>query len=126
MAQRTVVTLLDDLEQSAADETVEFGLDGATYEIDLSEDNATALRNALGDYIEHARRTGGRRRASSAGPAPRQADVRRGRGNGTGGQAPVDREQNQAIREWARAQGMTVSERGRIPREVTEAYHRAQ
>jgi Lsr2 len=51
--------------------------------------------------------------------------MRRDRGSGTGGSAPVDREQNQAIREWDRTQSMTVSERGRIPHEVTEAYHRA-
>ena len=125
MAQRTVVTLLDDLDQSAADETVEFGLDGVTYEIDLSEDHATALRDAVRDYVEHARRTGGRRRASSAGTSARRSAGRPGQSNGSGGRAPVDREQNQAIREWARKQGMTVSERGRIPREVTEAYHRA-
>jgi hypothetical protein len=122
MAQRTVVQLLDDLDQSEANETVEFGLDGVTYEIDLSEEHAAALRDALGDYIEHARRTGGRRRASPGGSSRGRA---RDRGNGTGGRAPVNREQNQAIREWARRQGMTVSERGRIPREVTEAYHRA-
>ncbi|MDD7941875.1 Lsr2 family protein [Actinomycetospora lutea] len=125
MAQRTVVTLLDDLDQSPADETVEFGLDGVTYEIDLSAEHAAALRDALRDYVEHGRRTGGRRRSavgSSSGGRP----ARRGdRSNGTGGRATVDREQNQAIREWARKQGMTVSDRGRIPREVTDAYHQA-
>jgi hypothetical protein len=121
MAQRTVVQLLDDLDQSEATETVEFGLDGVTYEIDLSEEHAAALRGALGDYIEHARRTGGRRRAGSGNPRR----GRRDRGNGTGGGASVDREHNQAIREWARRQGMTVSGRGRIPREVTEAYRHA-
>jgi hypothetical protein len=120
-----VVTLLDDLDQSAADETVEFGLDGVTYEIDLSEDHASALRDAVRDYVEHARRTGGRRRASSAGTSARWSAGRPGQSNGSGGHAPVGREQNQAIREWAQKQGMAVSERGRIPREVTEAYHRA-
>jgi hypothetical protein len=58
---------------------------------------------------------------SSGGRSAKGGD----RSNGTGGRAPVDREQNQAIREWASKQGMTVSERGRIPREVTDAYHRA-
>ena len=125
MAQRTVVTLLDDLDQSPADETVEFGLDGVTYEIDLSEEHAAALRDALRVYVEHARRTGGRRSAAGSSSGGRSA--RRGdRSNGTGGRATVDREQNQAIREWARKQGMTVSERGRIPREVTDAYHRSR
>lgn len=125
MAQRTIVTLLDDLDQSEADETVEFGLDGVTYEVDLSEDHASDLRDALSDFIAHARRTGGRRRGGPASSSTGRSATRRGRGDGTGGAAPVDREQNQAIREWARKQGMTVSDRGRIPREVTEAYHRA-
>jgi hypothetical protein len=121
MAQKIVVSLIDDLDQSEADETVEFGLDGATYEIDLSDANASALRDKLADFVAHARRSGGRRKSSATAPAPA---ARRGRG-GSGGRAAVDREQNQAIREWARKQGMTVSERGRIPSEVSEAYHRA-
>lgn len=110
MAQQVTVTLVDDLDGSEAEETVEFGLDGAFYEIDLSEDNAERLRDSLGEYVEHARRAGGRKRAGRpAGRAPRTASA--------------DREQNQAIREWARKQGMNVSERGRIPKEVTDSYN---
>lgn len=113
MAQKVTVSLVDDLDGSEAEETVEFGLDGAFYEIDLSEDNAERLRDALADYVEHARRSGGRKRpggrVAAAGRAPRTASA--------------DREQNQAIREWARKQGMNVSDRGRIPREVSDAYH---
>lgn len=119
MAQKIVVSLVDDLDASEADETVEFGLDGASYEIDLSDDNASALRARLADYVAHARRRSGRRR--SAGTSASSAPAKRS----GGGRAAVDREQNQAIREWARKQGMTVSERGRIPSEVSEAYHRA-
>lgn len=118
MAQKVVVSLVDDLDSSEADETVEFGIDGVTYEIDLSESNAAALRDVLADYVAHARRSGGRRKSGAA----QAASPRRGSG---GGRAAVDREQNQAIREWARKQGMTVSERGRIPSEVSEAYHKA-
>jgi hypothetical protein len=121
LAQKVVVSLVDDLDASEADETVEFGLDGATYEIDLSEANAAALRDTLADYVAHARRSGGRRRTSAPSTS---SGSRRGSGGG-GGRAAVDREQNQAIREWARKQGMTVSERGRIPSEVSEAYHKA-
>ena len=121
MAQKVVVSLVDDLDSSEADETVEFGLDGATYEIDLSDANAAALRDRLADFVAHARRSGGRRRSSS--PAASSSGSRRA--SGSGGRAAVDREQNQAIREWARKQGMTVSERGRIPSEVSEAYHKA-
>jgi hypothetical protein len=111
MAQKVMVTLVDDLDGSEAEETVEFGLDGAFYEIDLSEDNAERLRDALSEYVERARRqAGGRKRvAGRAGRAPRTASA--------------DREQNQAIREWARKQGMNVSDRGRIPKEVTDAYN---
>jgi len=110
MAQQTIVTLVDDLDGSEADQTVEFGLDGVSYEIDLSEPNAAKLRDVLAGFVSHARRTGGRRRGT-ARPA--------------GGARPgVDREQNAAIREWARKRGMKVSDRGRIPAEVLEAYHR--
>ncbi|TCP56720.1 Lsr2 protein [Tamaricihabitans halophyticus] len=113
MAQKVTVSLVDDLDGSEAEETVEFGLDGATYQIDLSSDNADQLRETLAEYIEHARRSGGRKRPSgrpvAKAGAPRSASV--------------DREQNQAIREWARKQGMNVSDRGRIPAEVLDAYH---
>ncbi len=113
MAQKVTVTLVDDLDGSEAEETVEFGLDGASYQIDLSEENAERLRDALAEYVEHARRSGGRKRASgrvaAAGRAPRTATA--------------DREQNQAIREWARKQGMKVSDRGRIPSDVIDAYN---
>jgi hypothetical protein len=114
MAQKVTVTLVDDLDGSQAEETVEFGLDGASYIIDLSGDNAGRLREALDEYVEHARRAGGRKRAAgrpaAVGRAPRPASA--------------DREQNQAIREWARKQGMNVSDRGRIPADVLEAYHK--
>jgi hypothetical protein len=119
VAQKVVVSLVDDLDESEADETVEFGVDGTTYEIDLSDENAAKLRDSLADYVAHARRLSGRRRSSSRTAAV-PATARKG-----GGRASVDREQNQAIREWARKQGMTVSERGRIPSEVSEAYHKA-
>ncbi|HEX3787646.1 MAG TPA: Lsr2 family protein [Pseudonocardiaceae bacterium] len=114
MAQKVTVTLVDDVDGSQAEETVEFGLDGATYQIDLSGKNAGRLRDALADYVDHARRAGGRKRSGGRVPA-------------TAGRAPrpasADREQNQAIREWARKQGHKVSDRGRIPAEVLEAYH---
>ncbi len=115
MAQKTVVTLIDDLDEGEADQTVEFGLDGVAYEIDLSEKNASGLRDALADYVAHARRTAGRR-----------ASTRRSNGRTPTAQPSVtgaDREQNKAIREWARKQGYQVSERGRIPSNITEAYH---
>jgi len=121
MAQKVVVTLVDDLDESEADETVEFGIDGTTYEIDLSDANASALRDTLADYVAHARKQSGRsRRSTGSSASASQAATKR-----APGRAAVDREQNQAIREWARKQGMNVSERGRIPSEVSEAYHKA-
>jgi hypothetical protein len=112
MAQKVTVTLVDDIDGSTAEETLEFGLDGVSYQIDLSGDNAGKLREILSDYVDHARRSGGRKRASGR-PAP----------TGRPRTASVDRDQNQAIREWARKKGFKVSDRGRIPKEVTEAYH---
>ncbi|MCP2164687.1 histone-like nucleoid-structuring protein Lsr2 [Goodfellowiella coeruleoviolacea] len=113
MAQKVTVTLVDDLDGSQAEETVEFGLDGISYQIDLSSKNAGKLRDALADFVSSARRAGGRKRAAGRPPAGAKARP-----------ASADREQNQAIREWARKQGMKVSDRGRIPADVLEAYHR--
>lgn len=111
MAQIKEVRLVDDLTGDAADETIEFGLDGRSYEIDLTNDNAKKLRDVLADYVAAARRASApaRRRGGSSNSAARRPSV--------------DREQNQAIREWARKRGMKVSDRGRIPAEVLEAYH---
>ncbi len=110
MAQIREIRLVDDLDGDAADETVEFGVDGKNYEIDLSKNNAGKLRDALAEFVGAARRTGGARRRMAAAATV----VRR---------PSIDREQNQAIREWARKRGMKVSDRGRIPAEVLEAYH---
>ncbi|MFO7192966.1 MULTISPECIES: Lsr2 family protein [Thermocrispum] len=110
MAQKVLVSLIDDLDGSDADETVEFGLDGVTYQIDLSAKNAKNLRDALAKYVQHARRAGGRKRPARSASASKSASV--------------DREQNQAIRAWARKNGYAVSDRGRIPTEVVEAYHK--
>ena len=110
VAKKTTVTLVDDLDGGPADESVEFSVDGRNYEIDLSTNNVGKLRSALAPYVSAARRSGGRR-STSGGSAP--------------GRSASDREQNHAIREWAVAQGMKISERGRIPSNVLEAYHQA-
>jgi Lsr2 len=112
VAQKVTVALIDDLDGDQADETVQFGLDGKNYEIDLSSKNADRLRDVLADYVSAARRPSGGRRARS-GPAASAPSAR----------PSVDREQNQAIRDWARKHGMKVSDRGRIPADVLEAYH---
>ena len=120
MAQIREIRLVDDLDGETADETVEFGIDGKNYEIDLSKENAGRLRGAFADYVSAARRSGGRRRASSASTSSASG----GAGAAPKGRASIDREQNQAIRDWARKRGMKVSDRGRIPAEVLEAYHK--
>jgi len=113
MAQKTIVQLIDDLDGSNSDtiETVTFGLDGVTYEIDLSDDNAGQLRDSLAQFIGSARRTGGRAKRGTV-------TVAGSNGNGSG----RSREQTQAIREWAKKNGHDVSDRGRIPAAVIEAF----
>ncbi|HEU5270706.1 MAG TPA: Lsr2 family protein [Jatrophihabitans sp.] len=113
MAQKIQVLLVDDLDGGTATETVSFGLDGSGYEIDLSADNANKLREALAPYVGHARRAS----RGATRPAPSGRPARGG--------ARIDREQTQAIREWARKNGHKVSERGRIPGSIVEAYHHA-
>lgn len=111
--QKVTVVFTDDLTGDQLDEataqTVQFALDGVGYEIDLSEANAKKLRDDVATWIGHARKTTPRRgtRAATSGPK---------------GRATADREQSSAIREWARNNGHTVSERGRIPVAVVDAY----
>ena len=112
MAQKHIVQLIDDLDGTEASETVAFAIDGANYEIDLSAKNASKLRDAFAVYVGSGRRAGRGGRAQS-GPA-----LRGGRSAARG-----DREQTQAIREWARKNGFKVGEKGRIPATVLEAYH---
>ncbi len=110
MAKKVQVLLVDDVDKSTpADETVSFALDGVSYEIDLTSENATKLRDDFAMWIGHAERTGGRRSTARAGKA-----------------AGAGRKQDLgAVREWARANGYTVSDRGRISAEVQQAYEKA-
>jgi hypothetical protein len=107
MAQITEVRLLDDLDGGEAAESVAFSLDGKSYEIDLSEKHAAALRDAFAPFVSSARRAGGTAVASR----PRMS-TRAGR----------PRAETAAIREWASANGLEVSARGRISSTVLEAY----
>ena len=107
MAQKVQVLLVDDVDGGTADETVTFGLDGVSYEIDLTAKNAKKLRDALGPWVGHARKVSAR----SARTAPRHRPSRSG--------------DAQAIRDWAKANGHKVSERGRISAEVKAAYEAA-
>ncbi|MBL1096025.1 histone-like nucleoid-structuring protein Lsr2 [Streptomyces coffeae] len=105
MAQRVVVTLSDDIDGGDAEETVAFGLDGRSYEIDLNAGNAEKLRDMLAPYME-----AGRKRARS-GKTYRRTAV-----------APDPA----AVRAWARSHGMEVPPRGRIPKKVYEAFNAAR
>ncbi|RCW42937.1 Lsr2 protein [Halopolyspora algeriensis] len=120
MAQKVTVQLVDDVDGSEAESTVEFGLDGVDYAIDLSADNAAELRDALAAYVAGSRRIGGRKR--SGGKAGKTSKA----GKTASSPNTADRERNQAIREWAREQGMQVSDRGRIPAEIVDAYNKAK
>jgi hypothetical protein len=116
MARKVQVILSDDLDDSIpADETVTFALDGTTYEIDLSDKNASELRDLLGKYVSAARKVSSRGTRASGG----------GRSRATGGGGRMDREQAGAIRDWARKNGHEVSDRGRIPASVVEAFEAA-
>jgi nucleoid-associated protein Lsr2 len=118
MARKVQVILSDDLDEDVpADETVSFSLDGTSYEIDLSEKNAKEMRDAFSRYVQAARKVG---RGSGGGRASGG-----GRSRATGGGGRMDREQAGAIRDWARKNGHDVSDRGRIPASVVEAYEAA-
>jgi nucleoid-associated protein Lsr2 len=108
MAQRVQVVLVDDLDHGKADETVIFGLDGTTYEIDLSKKNAAKMRDALAQYVGAGRRVAGRRSGGRA------------RGRARSGSDSAD------IRAWAKENGYEVSERGRISAEIRAAYNEAR
>ena len=116
MAQKVQVVLVDDLDGGEAEETVSFALDGVSYEIDLSGDNAAKLRDAFAAYVGSARRVGGR--ASSGRGTTRRQSAPRASSASSGNRTAE-------IREWARSNGHKVNERGRIPASVVEAYEQA-
>jgi hypothetical protein len=109
VAQKVQTLFIDDLDGSAAEGTVRFGLDGTDYEIDLSAEHAQALRDALARYVSAARRvSGGARRQGRSG---RKASV-----NGLN---------TTEVREWAKAQGIEVKDRGRVPAELVVKFKAA-
>jgi hypothetical protein len=112
MARKVITTLIDDLDGKPADRTVEFGLDGANYTIDLSEANAGKLRKALDPFITAGTRVGRSGPGRVGRPAGRSRTSR-------------DRDENRAIREWAADNGYEISGRGRIPQNMAEAYRAA-
>lgn len=117
MARRIVHQLVDDLDGTVLEigegETVLFSLDGVAYEIDLTDDNAASLRKALAPYVDAGRSISSRASSASSG----NSSARRRRRTG--------QQDYSAVREWAKSNGYTVSERGRVPASVLEAYEAA-
>ena len=97
MVHQRVVSLVDDLDGTPAQETVRFNIDGTDYEIDLSLAHATSFRQLLATYVNSARRV----------------DTA----------TPPQQDHNRAIRAWARRHGRDLHKRGRIPNDVIHAYH---
>ncbi|MFC4563880.1 Lsr2 family protein [Nocardiopsis mangrovi] len=110
MAQKVQVLLVDDLDGGEAEETVSFGVDGAAYEIDLSGNNASKLRDALAPFVE----------------AARKAPAKGGRGSARAQRNAPSRERSAEIRAWAKAAGKQVNERGRIPAAIVAEFKAAQ
>lgn len=106
MAQHVQVQLIDDINGEEADETVTFGIDGTTYEIDLTAENAAQLREKLSLYLEKSRKS-----RSRSGTQQRSK--------------PSGREDTQRIRLWAKENGYETSARGRISKTIIEAFHAA-
>ena len=111
MAQRTVTTLVDDIDGSEGTQTVTFGLDGATYEIDLNDEHAEDLREVLAPFVSVARELSGPRRRRATASAPKQR-----------GESEID---PKAVRAWAEANGIEVSPRGRIKADVLDQFQAA-
>jgi hypothetical protein len=105
VAQRTQVLYVDDIDGSEAEGTVRFGIGGTEYEIDLNKKHSDQFARALGPFIAAARKVPSSRRPARGTRAPRH--------------------DQSAVRAWARAQGIKVSDRGRIPADVLARYHAA-
>lgn len=108
MAVREIIVRSDDLDETEPATRVTFGLDGITYEIDLAADNENRLRESLAPFVAKAHRV-------SSGTKVARPARSRSAASGTA----TD------VRLWAKEQGMPVSERGRIPADVRQAYEAA-
>jgi hypothetical protein len=111
VAQKIQTLFIDDIDGSAAEGTVRFALDGTDYEIDLNAQHAAALRKAMSKYVEAARRS------TSVATARRPA--KSGRRSSASGLNTTE------VREWAKAQGIEVKDRGRVPAELVVKFRAA-
>jgi hypothetical protein len=103
MSSKVVVLLEDDVDGTRADETIEFGIDGTTYAIDLNDQNAKKLRAALDGYISKARKVTVKRSSRKT-----SSDI-----------------DSRTVRRWAEANGIELSKRGRIPQDVVSQFRAA-
>jgi hypothetical protein len=110
VAQKIQTLFIDDIDGSAAEGTVRFALDGTDYEIDLNAQHAAALRKAMAKYVEAARRSSG---AAARRPAR------------SGRKSPASGLNTTEVREWAKAQGIEVKDRGRVPAELVVRFRAA-
>lgn len=118
MAQRTIVTLEDDIIGGPAEHTVAFSLDGRHYDIDLNTENRDRLGEAFGQFIAAANKVKG----NNEGRAKKAVQDRKSSQGGSGtdkGYTPAE------VRVWAASEGITVNERGRINAEVIGKYEYA-
>ena len=108
VAQKVMTSFVDDIDGSEAEGTIRFALDGAEYEIDLNAKHTAALRKVLGPYASAARKSAGSRRPARRARRSEPAGVK-----------------TTEVREWAKAQGIQVKERGRIPAELMVKFQAA-
>jgi hypothetical protein len=106
MAQKIQTLFIDDIDGGEAEGTVRFGLDGTEYEIDLSDKHKDELRTAMEKYVVHARKLGGQARRPARGASRR-------------GSGAID---TAKVREWAKAEGYDIKDRGRVPAELVAKY----
>jgi hypothetical protein len=109
MAQKIQTLFIDDIDGGAAEGTVRFALDGTDYEIDLSSQHSDELHTELRKYVEHARKAGGHARRTARGASRR-------------GSSAID---TAKVREWAKAEGYDIKDRGRVPGELVAKYQEA-
>lgn len=102
MARKSVVRFFDDvtgMEVAPGDVCrVSFGVDGRSYVLELSPSSDAKFRETLAPWVSAA---------THVRPARKVSGPRRDLG---------------AVRVWARENGYTVSDKGRVPKKVLDAY----
>ena len=112
MAQKVIREFIDDIDGSEAERTFTFAVDGTNYEIDLSSQNIKEFNEAIAGFVESARKV----KTSDNGRRARKTSTR---------DSGRSREQTQAVRDWARQQGHTINDRGRVPAAIQQAFDQA-